>query len=84
MLNFNVTLQRLTQGRPAASMTLAVPRTASRERTGAAQASGPAASPQSEVVATSRLDVPAIARRVYDLMQHDLMTEHDRRGWRKW
>lgn len=84
MLNFNVTIQRLTQGRPAAPMTLAVPRAAARERASAAQAIGPAASLQSEVVAASRLDVPAIARRVYDLMQHDLMTEHNRRGWRKW
>jgi hypothetical protein len=81
MLDLTVVIRKLTQGRPAAEMALSQAPAAEvapeAQPEPGAQASAPAggASPAS-------VDVEKLARRVYDLMQQDLLADSRRRG--KW
>jgi hypothetical protein len=84
MLNPHVTVQRLTQGRPAAPMTLAAPRAAFREGEPATQEQGRGAPTGRKTPGGGGLDVHALAQRVYDLMHQDLRMERHRRGQWPW
>jgi hypothetical protein len=84
MLNPHTTLQRLTPGRPTATMTPATPRPAFSEAERAARDRGNRAPTEREILGAGGIDVHALARRVYDLMQQDLRIERHRRGQWPW
>ena len=81
MLDLSVVSRKMTQGRPAAKMTLVH---GARE-----QAALPAVVQEARSVMEQRssgaaIDRRALADRVYELMRRDLLVAQERRGGRRW